>query len=303
MESVNVNNEMTANQTVINELKSINSLNEIQMKVTTVEALQAEGKEIVFLAFNRDVTEKTPHVKELAKSIKEEGLHTPLHLIPASTALNEGIELLDSRGSKVTDGTNKYAVADGNNKFKAIQVLRNSDDAGMAMKPISCIIDESAVNIQRMVMTINNEQKPWGHTDALKAASKLKPSELIDFLVELSAEKYSPSTQSLLIAFKTGVIKKNIIMKYNAGNLAFPKCCNIDRAKKILATAKEAGFSSKFIKSRYLIEAIIEQFNIVESIDKVLGALKTFTNEEVQFAEENRDLSLLADRITENENK
>lgn len=303
MESVNVNNEMTANQTVINELKSINSLNEIQMKVTTVEALQAEGKEIVFLAFNRDVTDKTPHVKALAKSIKEEGLHTPLYLVPATIALNEGIELLDSRGSKVTDGTNKLAVTDGNNKFKAVQVLRSSKDAGRANEPIKCLIDENATDIQRMVMTINNVVKTWGHTDALKAASKIKPSELIDFLIELSAEKYSPSTQSLLVAFNTDTIKKNFIMEYNAGKVEFPKCCNINRAKKILAAAKEVGFSNQFIKSRYLIKAIIEQFNIVESIDKVLEALKTFTKEEIQFAEENRDLSLLADRVTENENK
>ena len=62
------------------------------LKVTTVEDLEKEGKEIVYLAFNRDVTDKTPHVKRLAKSIKEEGLHTPLHLVPAPTALAEGID-------------------------------------------------------------------------------------------------------------------------------------------------------------------------------------------------------------------
>lgn len=302
MENLNANNGMTANQTVTNETKSINSLNEIQMRLTTVEALQAEGKEIVFLAFNRDVTDKTPHVKALAKSIKEEGLHTPLYLVPATIALNEGIELLDSRGSKVIDGTNKLAVTDGNNKFKAVQMLRNSKDAGKANEPIKCIIDENATDIQRMVMTINNVVKTWGYTDALKAASKTKPNELIDFLVELSAEKYPPSTQSLLVAFNADTIKKNFIMEYNAGKVEFPKCCNINRAKKILATAEEVGFSKKFMRSRYLIKAIIEQFNTVESIDKVLEALKSFTKEEVQFAEENRDLSLLADKVAENEN-
>ena len=66
-------------------------------EIITLEALQNEGKQIVYLAFNRDVAKKMPHVQRLAKSICEEGLHTPLHLIPATTALAEDIELLDSQ--------------------------------------------------------------------------------------------------------------------------------------------------------------------------------------------------------------
>lgn len=302
MESMNVNNGMTANQTVTNEAKSMNSLNEIQMKLTTVEALQAEGKEIVFLAFNRDVTDKTPHVKALAKSIKEEGLHTPLHLIPASTALNEGIELLDNRGSKVTDGTNKLAVADGNNKFKAVQVLRSSKDAGRANEPIKCIIDENATDILKMVMTINNVLKPWGYADSIKAASKLNPNDIIDFIQEKVKEGFTHSTLSLLLTGKNSKIKKEVIMKYNAGIGQLPDC-NVERAKKILTAVEEAGFSTKFIHKRYLIEVINGLIWKEYSLNEILEALKSFTKEEIQFAEDNGDLSLLADRITKNENK
>lgn len=302
MELMNVNNGMTANQTVTNETKSINSLNEIQMKVTTVEALQAEGKEIVFLAFNRDVTDKTPHVKALAKSIKEEGLHTPLHLIPASTALNEGIELLDNRGSKVTDGTNKYAVADGNNKFKAIQVLRSSKDAGRANEPIKCLIDENATDILKMVMTMNNVVKPWGYADSIKAASKLNPNDIIDFIQEKVKEGFTHSTLSLLLTGKNSKIKKEVIMKYNAGIGQLPDC-DVERAKKILTAVEEAGFSTKFIHKRYLIEVINGLIWKEHSLNEILETLKSFTKEEIQFAEDNGDLSLLADRITENENK
>ena len=123
---------------------SVKQLKEARMKISTVEALKAEGKEIVYLSFNRDVTEKTPHVKRLAKSIKEEGLHTLLHLVPATTALKEGIELLDENGSAVTDGENKLTLVDGNNKFKAILMLRKSGDPGKAVEPIKCIVDEDA---------------------------------------------------------------------------------------------------------------------------------------------------------------
>lgn len=272
--------------------------NEERMKISTVEALQAEGKEIVFLAFNRDVADKMPHVKALAKSIKEEGLHTLLHLVPASTAIDEGIDLLDKNGSPVTDGTGKYALADGNNKYRAIIMLRESSEPGKAKLPIMCLIDEDAKNIQKMVMTINNEVKPWSNVDAIKAASKTKPNEDIKFIADLAKAGFPISTISLLLTGHNNKIKKNVIMKYIAGTDELPKC-NIDKAKKKLTAMKEAGFSNKFIKSRYLIEAIDDLVKDEHKLDDVLEALKTFTSDEVQFAEDRRDLSLLEKKVKE----
>ena len=234
---------------------STNNSNQTNMKISTVEALKAEGKKIVFLAFNRDVTDKTPHVRRLAKSIKEEGLHTPLHLVPAATAIEEGIEVLDDKGSTVTDGTDKYALVDGNNKYRAIQVLRATNEPGKAELPIKCIIDEHAKNIQAMVMTMNNVVRPWSNADAIKAASKTKSNEIVDFIAEKVKEGFSFSTISLALTGQNNKIKKDVIMKYIAGTGELPKC-NIERAKKKLAAMKEAGFSDKFVKSRYLFEAI-----------------------------------------------
>ena len=62
---------------------------------------------------------------------------------------------------------------------------------------------------------------------------------------------------------------------------------------------KDAGFSAKFIKSRYLIEAIDDMVNDEHKLDDVLEALNTFTSDEVQFAEDRRDLSLLEKRVKE----
>lgn len=268
------------------------------MKVTTVEALQAEGKEIVFLAFNRDVKDTTPHVKALAKSIKEEGLHTLLHLIPAPTAIDEGIDLLDKNGSLVTDGTGKYALADGNNKYRAIQLLRGSNEPGKAKEPIKCIIDEDAKNIQRMVMTMNNVVKPWSNVDAIKAASKTRPNEDVKFIADLAKAGFPISSISLLLTGQNNKIKKSLIMKYIAGTDELPKC-NIDKAKKKITAMQEAGFSKRFIKSRYLIEAIDDLVKDEHKLDNVLAALKSFTSDEVQFAEDRRDLSLLEKKVKE----
>lgn len=290
------NKNLEREENVANTAASVNNSNETNMKISTVEALKAEGKEIVFLAFNRDVTDKAPHVKRLAKSIKEEGLHTPLHLVPAPTALAEGIELLDDKGSTVTDGTDKYALVDGNNKYRAIQVLRATNEPGKAIEAIKCIIDERAKNIQRMVMTMNNVVKPWSNADAIKAASKTKSNEVVDFIAEKVKEGFSFSTLSLALTGQNNKIKKDVIMKYIAGTGELPKC-NIERAKKKLAAMKEAGFSDKFVKSRYLFEAIDDLVKDEHKLDDVLEALKTYTPNEIQFAEDRRDLSLLEDKV------
>lgn len=277
---------------------SVNNVNETKMRISTVEALQAERKQIVFLAFNRDVTDKTPHVRRLAKSIKEEGLHTPLHLVPAATALAEDIELLDENGSPVTNGTDKYALVDGNNKYRAIQVLRATKDPGKATEGIKCIIDEDAKDIQKMVMTMNNVVKPWSYADAIKAASVMHPDEVIEFIAEKVKEGFSHSTLSLLLTGKNDKIKKSVIMNYNAGIGELPKC-NVEKAKKKLDAMKEAGFSAKFIKSRYLTEAIDDMVNDEHKLDDVLEALKTYTPHEVQFAEDRRSLHLLEKKVKE----
>ena len=292
------NKSLEREENAADNAASGNNLNKTNMKISTVEALKAEGKEIVFLAFNRDVTDKTPHVKRLAKSIKEEGLHTPLHLVPAVTALEEGIEVLDDRGSTVTDGTDKYVLVDGNNKYRAIQVLRTTKEPGKAGSPIKCIIDEEAKEIQKMVMSMNNIVKAWSNADSIKAASKLNPNNVIDFIAAKVKEGFSFSTISLILTGQNNKIKKDVIMKYNAGTGKLPDCDLINGNKKLEAM-KEAGFSDKFIKSRYLIEKINSLVLKGNNLDDVLAALKLYTENEVQFAEDSRNLSLLEEKVKE----
>ena len=168
--------------------------------------------------------------------------------------------------------------------------------SGKAAEPINCIIDEDAKNIQEMVMTMNNVVKPWSYADAIKAASVLHPDEVIEFIAEKVKDGFTHSTISLLLTGKNDKIKKSVIMNYNAGIGELPKC-NVEKAKKKLGAMKEAGFSAKFIKSRFLIEAIDEMLNDDHNLDDVLTALKMFTPNEVKFAEDSRDLSLLDDKV------
>lgn len=79
--------------------------------------------------------------------------------------------------------------------------------------------------------------------------------------------------------------------------------CDIEKAEKIIAKADKAGFSKQFIHKRYLIETINGLIWKEYSLNKILETLEGFTKEEIQFAEDNGDLSLLAEKITKNENK
>ncbi len=281
-----------------NEISNVvfNQAKETGMRVTTVEDLQAEGKEIVYLKFNRDVKVKnakggykpTTHVKNLMKSIKEEGLHTPLYVIPAEVALAEGLELVDADGNDVTDGTDKYVLIDGNNKNEAIMLLRATDDAGKASEPIKCLVNETATNIKQKVMTMNNVVKTWGYDDSVKAASVLnKEDEGLAFLKKLSDLKFTPSTTSLMLAGRVGVIKKNTLMNYTP---ELWESCNLGRAKKVLETAKKAGFSISYIKKRYMHEAIQEGLNRTGNIESVINALESFTKEEIKEIEKGGDM-------------
>ena len=298
------NETMVATQNAAENRKAVpatasnNPLAKSNMTISTVETLLTEGKQIVFLAFNRDVTDRTPHVKRLAKSIKEEGLHTPLHLVPAAIALEEGIELLDDKGSLVTDPTDKYVLVDGNNKYRAIQVLRASQDVGMAAAPIKCIIDEEARDIQKMVMTMNNVVKPWNNADAIKAASQTKPNDVVDFIAEKVKDGFPFSTISIVLTGQNNKITKDLIMRYISGTGELPMC-DLGNGKKKLEAMKEAGFSDKFIKSRYLIETISYLVFQGYKLDDVLVALRKYTPAEVQFAQDRRDLSLLEIRTKE----
>jgi hypothetical protein len=168
----------------------------------------------------------------------------------------------------------------------------------MAAAPIKCIIDEEARDIQKMVMTMNNVVKPWSNADAIKAASQTKPNDVVDFIAEKVKEGFPFSTVSLVLTGQNNRITRDLIMRYIAGTGELPKC-DLVNGKKKLDAMKEAGFSNKFIKSRYLIEAISDLTFQGYKLDDVLVALRRYTPAEVQFAQDRRSLSLLEIRTKE----
>lgn len=90
------------------------------MKIFSENELFNEGKKVAKLAGNRDFKEKI--VKQKQQSLKETGLLIPAVIIPASKAIEEGLEIVDFETGEVVaiEKAGQYVVlVDANHRYKA----------------------------------------------------------------------------------------------------------------------------------------------------------------------------------------
>lgn len=277
------------------------------MEIKTIENLKSLNKEIYYLLDNRKVDSKCSNVKGKMKSIKENGLLSPLHLIPAENAFKEGLSILDETGTVINEeqAKNGYIIADGNNRYIAIRELRKTTEPGKADEEIKCWIDESMTDILKNVIEMNNQTVGWRVQDYAKTAEKRNPeNKFINYYNQLVSKKYSPSTISLYMCFNKKINKSVMATIVQSNKL--PSYCtdkNADTAEQIIETLTEKGFSERFLKKRYLIENLIELCNSNSSISKdnmikyFLDAVKSLTETQITFLEDNVDFNYLNEII------
>ena len=85
--------------------------------LSSLNTLHNDGKEIIFIAVNRETPANSTNVKGKVESLKQYGVQMPLMLIPAGFAAEEGLELVDNNLTPVTDPqriSNAYVILDGN---------------------------------------------------------------------------------------------------------------------------------------------------------------------------------------------
>lgn len=259
---------------------------------STIEELQTQGLEIFFLKDNRDLT--PVNVKGKMISIKEEGLITPLHLIPAEKAIEEGLEILDKNGSLVnTAAANGFIIGDGNNRYKAIMNLRDKpEEAGKGMNPIKCMIDIEMGNILKKVIEMNNTSVKWKGKDYIKTAlNQHKGNKTLEFIKTLQDLKFSDSTISLILCSDTKL--KKVMPSLVTDISKLPKSCNLDRATKFIETARSVGYTDKYISKRYLIEAVIDLIKAEHSSEAILTAMSKMTETEVKFSMDNNNFDVI----------
>lgn len=276
----------------VNEFISANNNNN-GIIFSTIEELQTKGLEIFFLKDNRDLT--PVNVKGKMTSIKEEGLITPLHLIPAEKAIEEGLEIIDKNGSLVNkeNAANGFIIGDGNNRYKAIMNLRDKpEEAGKGMNPIKCMIDIEMGNILKKVIEMNNTSVKWKGKDYIKTAlNQHKGNETLEFIKELQDKKFSDSTISLILCSDTKLSK--IIPSLVTDITKLPKSCKLDRAKKFVDAARSVGYPDKYIAKRYLIESFIDLLKDEHSSESILTAMSKMTETEVKFSMDNNNFEVI----------
>ena len=272
-----------------------NAANAIQL--TTLETLLNNGKEILFIEANRNCLVKGANVSGKIKSLKLYGVLTPFQLIPAAFAAEEGLVLLDAKGSKVSDPeriSNGYCILDGNNRYKArLEIQRKADkdrasgkmpEVGKGLDDVPVMVHtEKPASVLTALMEINTSNVKWNFGDYASTALKLdSENEILQLIVELKEEcKFPPNTISLYLTFKGGKIRDNHLadaIKSGNRNPEFFKSVKVDRARKILDTLRGVGFDNKALKKKYLIEWIIGE---ADRFEEVLNAISQLTKAEV----------------------
>lgn len=277
--------------------------------ISSIETLKENGNAIVFISVNRETPSNSSNVKGKVTSMKTYGVCSPLILLPAKYAAEEGLELIDDKGSTVTDEqliANSYVILDGNNRYKAyLAIVKEAKkneangkeaNAGKGLEDIVCLIqnEKPEMGVLKTLIEMNTTAISWKGGDYAKTASKLNPdNDIMSLVVELTEAKMSLSSISQYLTFGKKLTPKALSNFIKTGELENADAYNVGRAKKVLEALKEAGFAQKIINKRYLIEYII---NKADQLDKVLDAFKQLTEDEVKYisAEIGKDADALA---------
>lgn len=266
--------------------------------ISSLEQLKNDGKEILFIAVNRETATNSTNVKGKVKSLKEYGVCSPLILLPAKYAADENLTLLDSMGTTITEEqriANSYVILDGNNRYKAYLAIaeekKNKEakgeipEIGKGLDDIPCIIqqEQPSNGVLKTLIEMNTTAISWKGGDYIRTAAKLNPdNEAMKWANEMTKAKMSLSTISLFLTFDNKLKPTEVAKLIKTGEMGC--ACNVERAKRIYNALTEAGFSQKDINKRYLISFIRAQG---EDMGIALDAFKMLSEEEVKYISEN----------------
>ena len=220
------------------------------LKLSSIFEILNNGGEILFISVNRETPTNSSNVKGKMKSLKAYGVASPLILIPASFAKDEGLVLVDWKLSVVTDEgrINKaFVTLDGNNRYKAYLAIKEEKakadangkeyDEGKGLDDIPCIIreDKPEMGILNTLIEMNTTSVTWKGGDYATTAAKLNPdNEVLQFINEMSAKKMSISTISLIRCF--GKDLKPITLAHMVKTGKLEGDYDLERAKRVINT-------------------------------------------------------------------
>lgn len=261
------------------------------MKVYSEAELLNDGMKVAKLAGNRDFKEKI--IKQKQQSLKDTGLLIPAVIIPASKAIEEGLEIVDFETGEVITAENagQYVVlVDANHRYKAhLENKKEYKDYKRVfyfMYPLN-----EDLPVTKMLSEINIATNPWVAADFGKGAALVNKDKDIPMLAavnELTAKGYSLSAASKWLTF-SNKINKEVMAKAMNGNV--PDILMDDKRMKKgeeLLEAARKTFSDKFLSSRTLIDWIISKYdeanvnedNLLELKAKLIRMFSEMTRQE-----------------------
>lgn len=235
-------------------------------KIITENELFVEGKKVAKLAGNREFKDKI--IKQKQQSLKETGLLIPAVIVPASKAIEEGLDIMDFQTDEAVSPENagQYVVlVDANHRYKAH--LENKKEGQEYNKDFYFMYPlNDGLPVTKMLSEINIATNPWNASDYGKGAALVNKDKDIPMLIainELTAKGYSLSTASKWLTF-TGKINKEVMAKAMNGDIAdvLIKNTTLKRGQELLGAAGKV-FSEQFLSSRTLIDWIISKYNEV----------------------------------------
>lgn len=236
------------------------------MNILTEAQLLEEGKKVAKLAGNRDFKDKI--IKQKQQSLKETGLLIPAVIVPASKAIEEGLNITDFQTGEAVSPENagQYVVlVDANHRYKAH--LENKKEGQEYNKDFYFMYPlNDGLPVTKMLSEINIATNPWTAGDYGNGAVLVNKDKDIPMLIainELTAKGYSLSTASKWLTF-TGKINKEVMAKAMNGDIAdvLIKNTTLKRGQELLESAGKV-FSEQFLSSRTLIDWIISKYNEV----------------------------------------
>ena len=232
----------------------------------TLTELTNNGVKVARLAGNRDLNEKA--VKAKMKSMRENGQLVPAIIVDASTAIKDGLKVVDfTTGEEIKDGNNYIVLLDANHRYSAhLRLLEENKK----IEPEKQYEREfyfmyslnPSVSIEKTLAEINIATTPWKGADYVKGVKMMVGEELptLDFVSELTCMGYSLDAASKWATFGSKISKAVLVRAIN-GNIdeVLRKSNTINRGRTLVEAARKS-FSAEFLKSRTLIDWIIGKY-------------------------------------------
>lgn len=257
----------------------------------TFNELKAQNMNIAKIQANRDLDKKNVEAK--MEDLKMRGLICNAIIVPASDAINEGLQLCDFKDPKIAvtaENADQYVVVvDGQHRLAAHLRLKDSDPEYSREFTFQYVPTERAYTIVEMLRAINDPGHTWSLKDYAHGASTLNGScPTLSFIADLVAQgvPYSSAAKWAALNRKiTAQMVKEAMNSEGEVNATLTITKNLEHGKRIFAAAK-TRLGLTFVKPRpfvdWVIDTMTEEDSKAEGASKISGFFESLSDDQVK---------------------